>query len=208
MKASDALEVFKYEIQLANSIALSVVEGIDFVTLDAFYEAALMKLVRAYENFNEHVFVGILTGDSTSGAGDDGRAVFARDEAHAQKILNLSSAGQFVDWSAPEIVAERSQTLVVPDTSLELALRAKTQHLKWARQIRNHIAHNSVTSLVQYRKVAKSIYAQSPNPLPNPGTLLRDVPDAGPCKGQEVFEFLCRSFEEFGEAAITNYYGS
>lgn len=97
-----------------------------------------------------------------------------KDFNHAEVLMKSSMS--FLDWASPTAVIERAETYLKDGFPIKLPYETNIQSLREFRQIRNHIAHNSIESLEGFKKVVKGHYGTIPLAMPTPGGFLL-VPD-------------------------------
>jgi hypothetical protein len=158
------------------------------------YEALFARVFREYENFLEDSFVSYLAGEP----GISGRRVevFAspRDREHARKMLIASSP--YLDWTKPTVVRERCEIwLNDPEQRFYTGIVSSLVWHGQAKDLRNHISHNSAESSIAYGKLISSLHLVAPVEDMPPGELLRAVPTKGPSKGVEVLSYFVANIE-------------
>lgn len=161
------------------------------------YESILLRCFRSYENFIESSFLKYLI-DNFDNPQDVKYRHFASpyDFNHARKMVSFSGGSQYPDWSDPNKVRARSNVFLNEDHPLGLAIGGKTAEIKWMQKIRNHIAHNSKESIIQFQKVIKGIMIVPVSPTPSPGEFLSYTPKRGPLKNREVLAGFIDIIEE------------
>ncbi|MFD8769703.1 hypothetical protein [Microbacterium oxydans] len=164
------------------------------------FESALSRSFRAYENFVEGVFLAFMSGEYTASGVAPARYVSPPSRDHARRMLQ--GHARFLDWADPSIVISRGEYFLDVEGPLSTAVTQAWNTIDWMRRIRNHIAHNSLESMGQYRKVVTTILLVEPTALPHPGDLLQARPQRGPFKGREVLSGLFSDLDSFVTSAI------
>lgn len=164
------------------------------------YESALSRTFRAYENFAEAVFLAYMIGEPTASGSTAARYVSPPSSEHARRMLQ--GKAQFLDWADPATVIDRCKYFLDHEGPLSTAVIQATNTLDRMRKIRNHVAHNSVESLRQYRKVVTALILVDPSTPPRPGELLQCRPQRGPYRGREVLAALFSEIESFVNSAV------
>lgn len=164
------------------------------------FESALSRAFRAYENFVEGVFLAYMVGEPTASGAPAARYVSPPSHEHARRMLQ--GKARFLEWAEPATVIERGEYFLHNEGPLSTAVIQSWNTIDWMRRLRNHIAHNSVESLGQYRKVVTAIMLIDPATPPRPGELLQARPQRGPFRGREVLAGLFSEVETFVHAAV------
>ncbi|WHP19294.1 hypothetical protein [Cellulomonas sp. ES6] len=201
MKPATCRDEFTEELAQCRSLREYAIDHIEkdevrFLTL----ESAQSRAFRAYENFIENVFLSFMTGEPSVSGAAVGRYVTPPSREHARRMLQ--GKARFLDWADPSTVIERGEYYFYPDGHLSVAVTQSWNMIDWMRKIRDHIAHNSVESAAQYRKVVAALLLIEPPVAPRPGELLQMRPRRGPFKGREVLASLFSDLEAFVAAAV------
>ncbi|MFB6305925.1 MAG: hypothetical protein ABEH43_02870 [Flavobacteriales bacterium] len=90
---------------------------------------------------------------------------------HAEELIQSSM--QFLDWSSPDKLINRSKLYLQNDGyPLKDLISSNQNRLNNYKNLRNHIAHNSKESYRKYKNILHSYYGYTPlNPEP-PGSYL------------------------------------
>ena len=163
------------------------------------FESALARAFRAYENFVEGAFLSFMTGEAGASGQLANRYVSAPTTEHARKMLQGNQ--KFLDWADPTLVTMRGAYFLDAEGPMSVAVSQAWNDIDMMRRIRNHVAHNSPESAVQYIKVVHVITLVSPSPPPRPGELLQHRPQRGPFRGREVLSAFFERIESFSKAA-------
>ena len=135
-------------------------------------EGIFMKFYVRWEDYQESVFLAYLMGKPRS----NGRVVRAhfvpRDTKHARQVY-LDRRG-FSDWTAPEVVLERSDLLLHNGGPFRRALASRTSELQELKTLRNAIAHNSGPARKSFEKLVRNRLTYMP-PNTTPGTFLTSI---------------------------------
>ena len=156
------------------------------------YEALFARAFREYENFLEDSFISYLSGEpSVSGRRIE---VFAapRDREHARRMLIASSP--YLDWTKPTVVRERCEIWF--DDPEQRFYTGIVSSLVWhghAKDLRNHISHNSAESGIAYNKLISALHLVPPAEGMQPGELLMTVPTKGPANGSEILSYFVKN---------------
>lgn len=99
---------------------------------------------------------------------------------HTEELMQ--SAMPFLDWASPDTVIERAELYLENGYPVKLPLAANLSTLRIFRRIRNHISHNSTTSLQEFKKVLRDHYGTIPLTIPKPGEFLLVAEKRDPTK--------------------------
>ncbi|CAM4122829.1 hypothetical protein [Bordetella muralis] len=166
------------------------------------YEAIFLRVFRAYENFLEEVFLSYLTGEVDMSGNAIACFVAPRDRGHAREMV--VSSQQFLDWTSPSVVMERSGIYINGGEPVRTAIAASQQYLLQAKKIRNHIAHNSKESEREFSKVVLQFLLTPPIQPPSVGEFLIKIPNAGPAKRKEILAYFMESLESTVRAIVVH----
>jgi len=133
-------------------------------------EAIFFNAYRDYENFLHEVFMQYCMEYKTL----DNKTVksFLKpvDFIHAESLVKSSM--RFLDWTSPGTVVERSETYLSRGFPIKEVYSSNFEALSQYKKIRNHIAHNSAESLLEYISVVKAYKGTNPITVPSPGEYL------------------------------------
>ncbi len=190
MAVADGLARFRAEVQAAESLRAkaNAAGSLDASEAHMLYEATFLRIFRAYENFLEETFLSYLVGEATVRGTVLKPYVTPLDLAHARKIV--TSSQPFLDWTNPQTVISRAETYIEDGGPIKMAIASSQSSLKFAKRIRNHIAHNSAESESEYRGVVVHFLLTPPTPLPSAGEFLAKKPTSGHSKNKEIFTFF------------------
>jgi hypothetical protein len=103
----------------------------------------------------------------------------------------LLGAQTVLDWTTSTTILRRHDTFLNnKDSGLYLGVTSISNTLATAKDLRNHIAHNSDESALKYVRVVGAFFPTSPLEAPAPGALLSTTPTAGPAKGRQVLTYF------------------
>ena len=174
---------------------------IDSDTKALIYESILLRGFRSYENAIEALFLDYLTGETKPDGTPVLTFVSPKDLAHARKLIHSSRNARHLDWASVETVRARCQVFLEQDDPIYTAIVDRTNELTWMRKVRNHIAHNSVESALQYESVLTNILLTKPEPFLRAGSFLQMIPTSGPIKGREVLAYFLDTVESVARTA-------
>lgn len=133
-------------------------------------ESTYFATFRTFENFIEEIFLLYCMG-KRSQSGTHGIPYLAPTTyAHAADMIKSSQ--QFLDWSSPDIIIERSELYLKDGEPFKLVISSNINKLRSYKHLRNHIAHNSNQSRINYLKVLNNFLRTVPTTIPTPGEFL------------------------------------
>lgn len=133
-------------------------------------EAVFFAAFRAYEHFLRNVFLLYCCGIQPGRRRLVRSFLQPRSLEHAETLVK--SAMPFLDWSSPDQLLERSETYLKDAFPLKTPLTAHMERLRELKKLRNHIAHMSAESLLEYNKVLRTHFGTVPLRVPRPGEFL------------------------------------
>jgi hypothetical protein len=79
----------------------------------------------------------------------------------------------FLDWNSPDIVIERAELYLRNGYPIKLPYTTNLTALRQYKKLRNHIAHDSMESLDEFKKIVNAYYGgTAPLAYPSPGQYL------------------------------------
>jgi hypothetical protein len=144
--------------------------GLTKAQLHVLTEAIFFSAFRAYEEFIRNVFVLYSCGIQPNKRRLVRSYLKPKTIKHAEELIQ--SSRPFLDWSSPDSVIERAETYLEHGYPIKDIVSANLDSLRNLKRIRNHIAHMSKESKVEYLKVVKDHYGTVPLRVPCPGEFL------------------------------------
>ena len=138
--------------------------------LHVLTEAIFFAAFRSYEQFIRNVFILYCCGIQPSRRKLIHPFLKPKTFEHAEELIQSSMP--FLDWSSPDCVIERAQTYLKNGYPIKDVLSLKLDELRDLKRIRNHIAHMSKESRLEYLKIVKKHYGTVPLKVPRPGEFL------------------------------------
>lgn len=133
-------------------------------------ETIFFSAFRDYENFIRDIFL-LYTQEKSPSSGDKVTSYLNPiDFFHAEKLIKSSM--KVVDWNSPDIIIARSELYLKDGFPVKLPYSSNKEKLSAFKKLRNHIAHNSVESMAEYKKVLKKHYGVIPLKIPRVGEYL------------------------------------
>jgi len=96
-----------------------------------------------------------------------------QNKLHARQMIKSSS--QYIEWSKPNQNIARSELFLKDGFQLKSAMTSYQSNLTDCLRVRNHIAHSSEESEIQYKKVLQSKLNTLPLKIPTVGEFLLKV---------------------------------
>lgn len=165
------------------------------------YEAIFLRIYRAYENLLENIFLSYISGECTQSGKFLTTFLQPKDREHARAMI--TSSQPFLDWTSPSTVVKRAETYIDGENPIKIAISSSLTHLQSAKKIRNHIAHNSTESLVEFNKVVKDFLLTLPMTQLSSGEFLSRIPTKGPSKDKEILSYYMGKLESTATALIS-----
>ncbi|WP_140723159.1 hypothetical protein [Pseudomonas sp. Hp2] len=168
-------------------------DGQDPAERDLLFESMFIAAFRALENLLEDCFIYSMQGMADLSGVVVPRHANPIDRKHAREMLMGSQT--VLDWTTSGAITRRFETFLQDkNVGLYVAVAGGSSTLSTAKDLRNHIAHNSDESAVKYAKVVGVFYPTMPLTIPTPGELLRSMPTVGPAKSKQVFTYFRERF--------------
>jgi hypothetical protein len=132
---------------------------------DLLVESIFFAAFRSYEGFIREIFV-LYTLEKQSNRKPKVKSYLkARNFEHAEQMIKSSM--EFLDWTSPDNIINRSELFLVNGHTIKLPYTINRQQLSAFKKIRNHIAHNSIESELQFEKIVR-LYHNGIIPLKMP----------------------------------------
>ncbi|WP_146108566.1 hypothetical protein [Mixta gaviniae] len=203
MPVIDDLNEFKASIAQAASLRTKANQAASNMTGDErslLYEAIFLRIYRAYENLLENIFIKYLSGENTHSGTQITTYLRPKDKLHARAMI--TSSQPYLDWTAPSTVIKRAETYIDGENPIKIAISSSMTHLISAKKIRNHIAHNSSESMVDFNKVVIEFLHTMPRTQPSSGEFLSKIPAKGPSRNKEILTFYMEHLESTAIALV------
>jgi len=133
-------------------------------------EIIFFAAFRAYENFIRDIFLLYCMEKKPRTGSRIKSYLRPKTFDHAEELIQSSMP--FLDWANPETVVERAELYLEDGFPVKTPYTTNLAALRTFRRIRNHIAHNSSSSLQDFKKVLKDHYGTIPINIPKPGEFL------------------------------------
>ncbi|WP_186113393.1 hypothetical protein [Burkholderia gladioli] len=157
--------------------------------LDLLFESMFISAFRALENLLEDCFIYSMQGMADLSGVTVPRHANPTNRQHAREMLMGSQT--VLDWTTSGAITRRFETFLQDkNVGLYVGVTSGSSTLSTAKDLRNHIAHNSDESAAKYARVVSVFYPTMPLNSPTPGELLRSTPTVGPAKSKQVFTYF------------------
>ena len=175
---------------------LNATTEFDSGEIDVLFESMFLTCFRALENLLEDCFVCSMQGLPDLSDGVASRYAEPRDRQHAREML--MGAQRVLDWTKVATITKRFDVFFKDRAApYYVGLTSNQNALSVAGDLRNHIAHNSDESVLQYRKsVIATFHPTEPLTIPSPGQLLRTTPKKGASSNRQIMSYFHQAFEK------------
>lgn len=158
-------------------------------------EGVFFAAFRAYEQFMRNVFLLYCCGAQPSGGKRAQSFLYPKTLTHAEELVKSSMP--FLDWSSPDAVMQRAASYLKDGYPVKSVLAANLEVLRTLKKVRNHIAHMSLESGTEFKKVLREHYGTVPLTILRPGQYL-----LLPCKGDQRTYYLRLFMDTIEDIAI------
>lgn len=139
--------------------------------LELLVESVFFNAFRSYEGFIREVFILYCMEKRSSKRPNAKSYLKPINFLHAEKLIKSSM--EFLDWTSADTVIERAELFLNNGHPIKLPYTTHRLQLNDFKKIRNHIAHNSIESEIQFSKVVRMYYhGVMPLTLPSPAQYL------------------------------------
>ncbi|MCX8523100.1 hypothetical protein OF897_04085 [Chryseobacterium formosus] len=139
--------------------------------LELMVESIFFAGFRSYEGFIREIFILYCLEKKTLSKKNIKSYLKPKNFEHSEQLLKSSMP--FLDWTSPESIIARSELYLEDGYPIKLPYTTNLQQLKDYKRLRNHIAHNSVESEIQYEKLVRAYNSGvRPMVIPTPGKFL------------------------------------
>ncbi len=157
-------------------------------------EAILLRAFRAFENLAEEAFIHYTFGHPTLSGVPVTSFIRPKDSRHAYEILRSSQP--FLEWNSPTTVITRAETYLDKGGPIKAAYASKQSLIIDMKRVRNHIAHNSQSSLEEYKKLLNNYLLTIPLAIPEPGEFLQNMVKKQPIR---ILRNFLEEIDDIGE---------
>lgn len=165
----------------------------DLAERDLLFESMFIAAFRALENLLEDCFIYSMQGMVDLSGMAVPRHANPTSRQHAREMLMGSQT--VLDWTTSGTITRRFEIFLQDkNAGLYVGVTGGSFTLSTAKDLRNHIAHNSDESAAKYAKVVAVFYPTPPLKIPTPGELLQSTPIVGPAKSKQVFTYFREKF--------------
>jgi hypothetical protein len=133
-------------------------------------EAVFFAAFRAYEQFLRNVFLLYCSGIQSGKRRLVRSFLQPRSVSHAESLVK--SAMPFLDWSSPDTLVERAESYLREGYPVKTPITTNMELLRELKRLRNHIAHMSGESSLEFKKLLKAHFGTVPLRIPRPGEYL------------------------------------
>lgn len=133
-------------------------------------ESIFFNLYRDFEIFIRDIFLLYCQGKRPLSGKKVESYLMPKSFVHAEDMIRSSMP--FLDWTSVSVVIDRADAYLKDGFPVKIPYSTNRTKLEDYKKIRNHIAHNSVQSLSQYKKVLLRYLGVIPLRAPVPGEFL------------------------------------
>lgn len=138
--------------------------------LDLLVSSVFFTGFRSYENFIREIFL-LYTLEKKPRSNSRVRSYISPNNfIHAEQLIKSSM--NHLDWNSPDKIIERAELFLQNGFPIKLPVTTNLNALRQYKKLRNHIAHNSVESFEEYKKIVVTYYGVAPLKYPTPGQYL------------------------------------
>jgi hypothetical protein len=174
-KVSPAYRSFMKEISRLESFDLSnqkkyANKELTKAQIELLVESIFFAGFRRYEGFIREIFLLYCMEKQPSKKPRVKSFLKPKSFHHSEQLIKSSMP--FLDWTSPDTVIERAELYLDNGYPIKLPYTTNLQPLREFKKLRNHIAHNSAESQIEYEKVVRMYYGVAPLKIPNTGQYL------------------------------------
>jgi hypothetical protein len=141
------------------------------IQLNLLVESIFFTGFRSYESFIREIFVLYCMEKPPRSNSKVVSYLKPKSFLHSEQLLKSSMS--FLDWNNPDTIIERAETYLANGHPVKLPYTTNRVVLKEYKLIRNQIAHDSLESFENYKKVVRRYYHGTlPLTTPSPGEFL------------------------------------
>ncbi len=137
--------------------------------IDLLIEAAFFNTFRHYENFIREAFL-LCCMEKVTKRPKVTSYLKAKSFEHSEKLIKSTSS--FLDWAHPDKLVSRAELYLENGRPFKAIINTHRVALLSFKRLRNHIAHDSIESLSDYKKVLISYHSTLPINIPSVGSHL------------------------------------
>lgn len=153
----------------AQNISSFTSGGLSQGQIDLLIEAAFFNTFRHYENFIREAFL-LCCLEKVVKRPKITSYIKAKNFEHSEKLIKSTS--QFLDWAHPDKLVSRAELYLENGHPFKAIINTHKTSLLSFKRLRNHIAHDSIESLSDYKKVLIAYHATLPISIPSVGSHL------------------------------------
>lgn len=147
--------------------------------IDLLVESVFFNSFRHYENFIREAFL-LCCQEKVRKRPKIVSYIKAKNFEHTEKLIKSTSP--FVDWAHPDKLIQRSELFLENGHPFKAILTTHRVSLLDFKRLRNHIAHDSMESLSDFKKVLNTHYGTTPLTIPSVGSHLLQASRINPAQ--------------------------
>lgn len=137
--------------------------------IDLLVESVFFNSFRHYENYIREAFLLCCIGNVVKRP-KIVSYLNAINFEHSEKLIKSTSS--YLDWAHPDKLISRAELFLLNGHPFKIIISTHRATLLSYKRIRNHIAHDSIESLSEYKKILVSYYGTLPLNIPSVGKYL------------------------------------
>lgn len=130
--------------------------GLTDPQIELLVESVFFTCFRAYENFIREIFLLYTLSKRPRSNRQVTSNLNPRNFLHAEQLIKSSM--KVVDWNSPDTIIERAEIYLNGGFPIKLPISSNLNALRQFKKLRNHIAHDSIESLDEFKKVVNNYY--------------------------------------------------
>ena len=139
--------------------------------VELLVESIFFACFRKYENFIREIFILYTMGKRPRNNARVTSYLNPKNFLHAEQLMKSSM--NFLDWNSPDTIIERSDLYLANGFPIRLSYTTNLNAFRQYKKLRNHIAHDSLESFDEYKKIVNAYYGGiAPLSYPSPGQFL------------------------------------
>lgn len=153
----------------SRNIALYNLGQLNRGQIDLLVESVFFNSFRHYENFIREAFLLCCIGKIVKRP----RIISYLNPInfeHSEQLIKSTSS--FLDWAHPDKLISRADLFLVNGHPFKIIISSHRATLLNYKRLRNHIAHDSIETLSEFKKILISYYGTLPLNIPSVGDFL------------------------------------
>lgn len=137
--------------------------------LELLVESIFLNSFKEYENFIREIFLLYALGKRPRNNSLISSYLIPKNFLHAEQLIKSSM--NFIDWNSPDAIIERAELYLKNGYPIKLPYTTNLNAFRQLKKLRNHIAHESMESFDEYKKIVNNYYNGSSVKVSFPRTI-------------------------------------